>query len=177
MVLSSNNTEEEGCYHCASACKACRLFIINSKTARSFHAEYTVNIKGKLDCNTPGVCYLINDKICRRSSVGSTINKFKIRWRNHKSHIRINARSCEIAKHFNSDFHELVKEPLEILDLELSKQLEVIIFEKLDFTNCTNQNDKIKVAKERETYWQQQLMTLECYGGLNKRIATSEIKT
>ena len=177
MISPSTSIDEEGCYHCTSACKACRLFISVSKTARSFHADYTVNIRGRLDCNTPGVCYLINDKVCRRSSVGSTINKFKIRWQNHKSHIRNNARSCEIAKKNNSEFHELTKDPLEILDLELSKQLEVIIFEKLDFTNCTSQDDKIKVAKERETFWQHQLMTLECYGRLNKRVATFEIKT
>ena len=85
----------------------------------------------------------------------------------------------EIINHILELMPEVVKLQnilIEILDLELSKQLEVIIFEKLDFTNCTSQDEKIKVAKERETFWQEQLMTLECYGGLNKRAATSEIK-
>ena len=71
----------------------------------------------------------------------------------------------------------LTKEPLKTFDSELSDQLDVIIFEKLDFSKCINQDDRIKVAKDRETSWQQQLMTLECYGGLNKRTASNEIKS
>ena len=176
-VAELSGNEEGGCYHCSSGCKACRLFISETKTAHSFQTDYIVNIHGRLDCNTVGVCYLVNDKICRRSSVGSTINNFKTRWQNHKSHIRKNAKSCEIATHYNSEFHELVKEPLKTFDSELSNQLEVIIFEKLDFSNCNNQDDKVRVAKQRETFWQHQLMTLECYGGLNKRVATNELKT
>ena len=58
----------------------------------------------------------------------------------------------------------------------ISNQLQVLIFEKLDFTNCKNQDDRVRVAKQRETFWQHQLMTLECYGGLNKRVATNELK-
>ena len=55
----------------------------------------------------------------------------------------------------------------------ISNQLEVIIFVKLDYKNCDSQDDKACIAKERETCWQHQLMTLECYGGLNKRVAIS----
>ena len=56
------------------------------------------------------------------------------------------------------------------------KQLEIIIFEKLDFSNCNSQEDKCRIAKTRETFCQHQLRTLECYGGLNKREATNEMK-
>ena len=112
----SGSSKDSGCFHCESLCKACKLFIKASKTAQSFHTDYIVNIKGKIDCNVEGVCYLINDKVCRRSSVGSTINNFKTRWRNHKAHIKKGIRSCEIARHFNSDFHQLVKEPLNVFD-------------------------------------------------------------
>ena len=175
-VVEPNRDSEDGCYHCQSGCKACKLFIVQTKTATSFHAGYTVTIQGKLDCNTVGVCYLVNDKVCRRSSVGSTINNFKTRWQNHKSHIRKGIKSCEISCHFNSEFHDLTKEPLKVFDAELSSLLEVVIFEKLDFSKCNSQDDKVRVAKERETFFQQQFMTLECYGGMNKRIATNEIK-
>ena len=177
VVEPSGSTTEGGCFHCKSRCKACKLFICETKTAQSFHTEYKVNITERLDYNTIGVCYLVRDKICRRSSVGSTINNFKTRWRNHKSHIKKGVRSCEIACHYNSEFHDLTKEPLNIFDSELSDQLDIIIFEKLDFSKCISQDDRIKVAKDRETFWQQQLMTLECYGGLNKRVASNEIKS
>ena len=176
VVTLSDESEEEGCYHCKVRCKTCKLFLCETKTAQSYHTDFKVNIQGRIDCNTVGVCYLVNDKICRRSSVGSTINTFKVRWRNHKSHVRKDVKSCEISRHFNSEFHNIVKDPLNVFDNELSNQLEVIIFEKLDFTHCDSQDDKARIAKERETFWQHQLMTLECYGGLNKRVATNEMK-
>ena len=51
--------------------------------------------------------------------MGITINIFKTRWRNHKAHIKKGIRSREIARHINSDFHQLVKKPLNVFDLEL----------------------------------------------------------
>lgn len=78
VVEPTGNIEESGCFHCKPVCKACKLFIQESKTAQSFHADYIVNIKGRIDCNVEGVCYLINDKICRRSLVGSTINNLRL---------------------------------------------------------------------------------------------------
>ena len=176
-VALPTNIEEGGCYHCNSRCKACRLYICESKTAQSYHSGYTVNIIGQLDCNTVGVCYLVRDKVCRRASVGSTVNNFKTRWQNHKSHIRKAVRSCEISCHLNDNqFHNLTKEPLKTFDNELSDQIEVIIFEKLDFSKCLTLEDRSRVAKERESFWQNQLMTLSDFGGLNKRSALNEIK-
>ena len=176
-VALPTSTEEGGCYHCNSRCKACRLYICESKTAQSYHSGFTVNIRGQLDCNTVGVCYLVRDKVCRRASVGSTVNNFKTRWQNHKSHIRKAVKSCEISCHFNdTQFHDLTKEPLKTFDNELSDQIEVIIFEKLDFSKCLTLEDRIRVAKERESFWQNQLMTLNDFGGLNKRSALNEIK-
>ena len=52
----------------------------------------------------------------------------------------------------------------------------MIIFEKLNFSGCLNQEDRIRVAKERETFWQDQFMTLVEFGGLNKRSALNEIR-
>ncbi|KAL5258256.1 hypothetical protein ACHWQZ_G013033 [Mnemiopsis leidyi] len=115
VVEHSSTIEEEGCFQCVSKCKACRLFICESKTAKSFHTDYTVSILGRIDCNTVGVCYLVNDKVCRRSSVGSTINNFKSRWQNHKSHIRKSVRSSDrLAKNGanNCDEPKLVKLPI-----------------------------------------------------------------
>ena len=88
VLEPSGHIEGSGCSQCKPLCKACKLFIQESKTAQSVHADYIVNIKGRIDCNIEGVCYLINDSICRRSSVVSTINNFKTRWRNHKAHVK-----------------------------------------------------------------------------------------
>ena len=57
VVEHSSNIEEGGCYQCMPRCKACRLFICETKTAQSFHTDYSVSILGRIDCNTVGVCY------------------------------------------------------------------------------------------------------------------------
>ena len=59
-------------------------------------------------------------------------------------------------------------------DLELSKKLEVIIIEKVDFGDKVG-DDKSKFLKEKEFYWQTQLNTFESFGGLNKRDPRDEI--
>ena len=65
---------------------------------------------------------------------------------------------------------------MKTFDAEFSDQVEVIIFEKLNFSSCLNQEDRIRVAKERETFWQDQFMTLVEFGGLNKRSALNKIR-
>lgn len=168
---------DNGCYHCKSACKACTLYIKETCTAKSFQSDFIVNIQGKLTCDTVGVIYLINDKACQRSSVGSTETSFKVRWRNHKSHIKMDRRTCVVSVHYNNrEFHNLTKDPMKTFDLELSKQLEVIIIEKVDFGDKVG-DDKSKFLKEKEFYWQTQLNTFESFGGLNKRDPRDEIRS
>ena len=58
----------------------------------------------------------------------------------------------------------------------LSKQIEIIIIEKVDFGNRIDK-DKTAFFKERELYWQNQLNTFESFGGLNKRDPRNEIKS
>ena len=168
--------EDNGCWHCKPKCKACKLFIKESKTAKSFHSDFIVNIQGKLTCDTLGVIYLINDKTCQRSSVGSTVSNFKTRWSNHKSHIKQNRRTCVISVHFNNgEFHDIPKSPISTFDAHLSNEIEAVIIEKVDFGNSTG-DTKLKIFKEREFYWQSQLNTYESFGGLNKRDPRDEIK-
>ena len=49
-------------------------------------------IKSVIDCLTRNVIYLINDNICKISSVGYTADNMKTRFANHKSHIKFNKR-------------------------------------------------------------------------------------
>ena len=64
-----------------------------------------------IDCLTRNVIYLINDNICKISSVGYTADNMKTRFANHKSHIKFNKRLCEVSKHIadNLILHELDK--------------------------------------------------------------------
>ena len=58
-----------------------------------------------------------------------------------------------------------------------SDQIEVIIFEKLDSSNCLTLKDRNSVAKERESFWQNQLMTLSDFGELNKQSAVCQVSS
>ena len=133
------------------------------------------NIQGRVTCDSSGVIYLINDKICHRSSVGSCITDFKTRWGNHKSHIRHDPPTCQISIHFNGEFHDIVKNPLNEFDIALSNHLEVIIIEEVSFGDAKGYA-RVPILKSRESYWQNQFNTFESFGGLNKRDAKVEIR-
>ena len=83
-------------------------------------------------------------------------------------------KSCEVACHFSS-FHQLDKEAeISIFDAQLNKLLRVTIIDQVQMVETDSDALRIKRLKERETYWQHQLRTLEPYGGLNKREARKE---
>ena len=79
--------------------------------------------------------------------IGSTSNKFKVRFRNHKS-----TNTCEVAIHFNKETHVL-------------SDFDFTIIEQV----CnSSDNNSLDDRLLREAYWSAQLCTLQpC--GLNKR--------
>ena len=102
------------------------------------------------------------------------------RWRNHKSHIRNNVKSCELSTHFSEckkhNFN--IKTSLKDFDNELKKHLcrtliDTIIFE----ADNTSDDKRIQLLKNKEAFWQNQLKSLISFGGLNKRDARKETKT
>ena len=138
------------------------------------NCDQEFRFKHKLNCKSPNAIYLIDDLVCNRSSIGSTITGTSIRWRNHKSHIRKSVKSCEIANHF-SNFHNLDKTAdISKFDNELKKQLRVTIIDQVIFDDQDNDDIKLRKMKQREAYWQHQLKTLEIYGGLNKNDSRKE---
>ena len=55
-----------------------------------------------LNCKSKNIIYKLDDLICKRTSVDSSITGMSTCWTNHKSHIRKYVKSCEIANHFSS---------------------------------------------------------------------------
>ena len=86
--------------------------------------------------------------------VGSTMNKFKIRFRNHKSSMITKKCSCEVAIHFN-------KEPHTLTDFEF------LIIEQLCNLSVNNNSIDDRLLT-REAFWCAQLCTMKPHG-LNKR--------
>ena len=62
-------------------------------------------IRDLLFCNSENTIYLIECKIHSSfQSIGSTKN-LKLRWANHKNHIKRNLRTCIVSNHFNNFSH------------------------------------------------------------------------
>ena len=64
-------------------------------------------VRQKLSCNSTNVIYLVYCKKFNLQYVGSTTTEFKIRFRNQKSTMKTNKKTCEVALHFNRTPHVL----------------------------------------------------------------------
>ena len=88
------------------------LFLSRFVTGKTYHIKEqtgkTYHIKEQLSCNSRNVVYLASCNKCSLQYVGSTTTSFKVRFRNHKLHMKNNKRTCEVAIHFNSSPHNLL---------------------------------------------------------------------
>ena len=161
-----------GCQPCTKKCVLCKNYLVETQFAYSYHTNSRFKISGVVDCNTTNIVYIINDNTCKISSVGCTADSMKVRFRNHKSHIKQNKRLCEVSKHFsdNQHLHSLDKSSTVNYDNSLKKNIEVIIVEHVDVSKVEKDSkSRLKKCKEREWYWQNNLKTSRQYGGLNVR--------
>ena len=166
------------CKKCKN-CFLCTHFLVETKSFKSFECEEIYNIKEEITCLTEGIIYLILDLKCKKSYVGSTIGNMRSRASNYKNHILIQYEGCEIAKHFaevGPEIHPINNsngatntEQRENYNISISQQLNIILIDKVDLSNCKNTREKRELIEIKEGYWQTQLRTLIRYGGLNKR--------
>ena len=93
--------------------------------------------------------HIINDNVCKISSVGYTADNIKTRFTNHKSHIKYNKRSCEVLKHFSDNLilHTLDKSSHLKYDNSLK---EVIIIEKVDVSEVRTDIEALKRNSKRD---------------------------
>ena len=169
-----------GCKSCNN-CFLCKYYLIETDKFKSYHSLAEFNINHPIYCSTEGVIYLIQDLVCQRSYVGSSIDSMKTRMSNYKNHLKTNYKGCEMAQHFQeaqSDTHSLycggnanmrTKAFQNSYDEHLSKQINVIIIEHVDLSSAGTTKEKRALIESREGYWQTQLRTLTRYGGLNKK--------
>lgn len=106
-----------------------------------------------MSCTSKNVIYLASCNLCRKQYVGSTSTEFKVRFRNHKSSMINNKKTCQLAIHFNCSHHEI-------------HQISFIIIEKI--LNHKSSTHLEQLLLTREAYWTSPLFTLQP-NGLNKR--------
>ena len=142
-----------GCLKCSSRCDLCKNFLTQVSKLKSFSAGLTYKINQNLSRCSKNVVYLASCIKCNLQYVGSTSTAFKVRFRNHKSAMLTNKKTCELAVRFNCIEHDI-------------SQISVIVIEKI-----TSQGDAAYIDRlllTREAYWTAQLCTLSPHG-LNKR--------
>ena len=145
-------SETRGCFKCSSRCDLCKNFLIQDSKFKSFSTGRTYRINQNLSCSSKNVVYLASCNKCNLQYVGST-SKFKVRFRNHKSSMLTNKKTCELAVHFNCTQHVI-------------SEISFIVIEKITSQGDATYIDKLLLT--REAYWTAQLCTLNPHG-LNKR--------
>ena len=147
------NIEEGGCSHCDRRCDLCKKFLLQASKFQSSATGRYYPIRQNLSCSSKNVIYLATCNKCNLQYVGSTSTEFKVRFRNHKSSMLNNRRTCELAAHFNSSEHDI-------------SQICFILIEQIRSFQNSLHLDQLLLT--REAYWTAQLFTLNPHG-LNKR--------
>ena len=163
---ASNSVTNVGC-HIKDDCFLCKYFLIDTDTFKSYECDTKFKIKDNLDCSTEGIIYLLLDLICKRSYTGSTIYAMNPRMSNYKNHIKTQHKDCEMAQHFAAcgpDIHPFLgtdavagsrsKLNRHNENVNLSKQIKVIIIEKVDLSSVKTTKEKRNLIEIREGFWQ-----------------------
>jgi len=142
-----------GCFISDKArCDLCKNFFVNSRTFSSAQTGKTYFVSQELSRNSSNVIYLIHCKKCNLQYVGSTTTEFEVRLRNHKSSMKMNKKTCEVAIHFNRTQHVLSDFTFQCID-----QIQ---------TSTSENTEHLLITKE--AHWSAQLFSLSPFG-LNKR--------
>ena len=146
----AERNSECGFHRCSRKCDLCNNFAKDSPKFSSSSTGRSYDIKQNISCTTSNLIYLITCKRCSLQYVGSTSNEFKVRFRNHKSAMKTNKKTCETAIHFNASKHAF-------------EDFEFIGIERIEARDNVD-----RILLTREAFWSAQLCTLAPHG-LNKR--------
>jgi len=143
-LFPSKQKQIENSITSCKKCDICRNYLVPETKFKCEVTGRVYNIKGKLNCNSPNVVYLISCSNCNDQYVGSALD-FKSRFRIHKSDIKTKKDRCGTARHFNTKCIDALN-PHKFLKVQIIESVQV---------DC-NLDGKLW---ERERYWQCQLFT------------------
>ena len=163
----TNTESPPGSYNC-NKCVLCKNYMTtNCDTILSKSFGTTCKIYQAITCTDKHVIYCIDDLVCDKQNVGSTDDTMRIRFANHKSHIKSNQKSCRVACHFNE--HTSHKWDKDKIDATLPLELRVTLIDKVIPEPWDTKESITKKLKDKESYWQHRIGSLEADGGLNVR--------
>ena len=87
--LNSEDKKEQGNFPCCRKnCDICNILYPSNQFRRAVtREEYKMNFQ--FNCNSDCVVYLLTCKVCAKQYTGSTINKFRSRFNQYKSNIKL----------------------------------------------------------------------------------------
>ena len=98
--MLNTDTPAPGFFKCEKTrCDLCENFFVNSNTFSSAQTGKTYFLQQRLSCNSTKVVYLVHCIKCNLQYVGSITTELKVRFRNHKSSMKTNNKTCEVAIH------------------------------------------------------------------------------
>ena len=127
---------------------------MKQKTFPSFRTCKKYTVHSRLSCDSKNIIYLDSCKKCHLQYVGSTTTDFRIRFRNHKSAMLTNKKTCEMAAHFNKIPQNLGDFPFQCID-------------QVQAHNNSEESKRLLIAKE--AYWSAQVFSLAPYGLIKRR--------
>ena len=183
---SSPKPSQKGCQRCnRKKCDLCDNFLIQTKIAKSYQCTQTFPINKLISCDSKGIIYIINDIICKKSYIGSTITDMRDRLSTYKNHIQTGHKGCEIALHFNENTskHSLQQSSGSRPNLrskpstvrsnfhssDLKSHINITLIDIVDLSDCQTRIEKRSKIERIEGHWQTELRTMQRYGGLNKK--------
>ncbi len=102
--------------------------------------------------------------------MGSTDSTMKIRFANHKSHIKKKVKTCKVAVHYNENSaHKFHIDTTANYNATLALELRVTLIDKVMPEPWDTIESITRKLIKKEAYWQHQLKSLESDGGLNVR--------
>ena len=161
------SNDHKGNQNCKS-CNLCKKFLSeDTTTIQSMSTLAIHNIHETISCQDKHVIYVISDLVCNKQNVGSTDGTMRIRFANHKSHIKKHVKTCRVATHFNE--HQSHKFDLQNYDATLALELKVTLVDKVTPEPWDTPTSITKKLIAKESYWQHQLHAFQSEGGLNVR--------
>lgn len=88
-------------------CEVCK-HVTPRESAESTNSKFTYKIYGNLNCDTSNVVYLLECGKCHKQYVGQTMTPFRLRFNNHRSHVRSRP-SIPFSKHMSISGHSFDK--------------------------------------------------------------------
>ena len=153
--IRQNDEEERGNFPCGqSNCEMCKILEPGKEFKSTVFGE-VFKMNFHFDCNSICVVYLLTCRICEKQYSGSTITKFRERFNQYKSNLKLygerrrDFKQKKLLEHFYSYDHHGTHNDL--------------IVQIIDFCDLNDQ-------EKREDFWMHKLRTLYPAGLNHKKV-------